>query len=85
MNINIHPVTDEQAYRGLGATVSVTLSERNLSQLLAALEAFEQGVPGFSPTLSRRCEDGTFLTVVAEPNDEHYERREPGPGFDGIV
>ena len=65
--------------------VTVTLSERNLKHLLKALEVFEADAPGLAPFLVRVCENGTRLTVVAQPDDEHYERREPGPGFDGIV
>jgi len=65
--------------------VTVTLSERNLKHLLKALTVFGVGAPGYEPFLERLCEDGTFLRVVAQNDDEHYERREPGPGFDGIV
>jgi len=63
--------------------VAVSLSRRNLEHLLAALDT---SLPG-EPVLTRTCENGTKLTVIAQENDEHYEREErtPGPGYEGIV
>lgn len=88
MNVNVIPTTPGgyQAENGVERVVNVTLSERNLKHLLGALEFFEGPLGGsHEPFLQRRCEDGTFLTVTAQTDSEHYERREPGPGFEGIV
>jgi len=73
------------AERGDLKFINVTLSKRNLEQLLAALELFEERGGTHAPYLVRNCSSTEALTVVAQTNDEHYERREPGPGFDGIV
>ena len=78
MNIHINSNVEAES-------VFVTLSERNLKHLLKALEVFEADAPGLAPFLVRVCENGTRLTVVAQPDDEHYERREPGPGWEAIV
>ena len=63
-----------------GVQVRVTLSRRNLEQLLAVLDS-----PMAEPFLVRQCEDGTVLYVEPQENDVHYERREPGQGFEGII
>lgn len=114
----------------------ITLSERNISHMVGANEAF---IGSLEPFLKRMCEDGTLLIVavnddvenpkfekfgnvvtatvppstlkelrvvppgthpthdayageggvmwvlIAELDDEHYERREAGPGFEGII
>lgn len=55
--------------------VTLALSERNLLGLLAKLHD-----PLSQRTLTRFNDDGDMLFVVrAEPNDEHYQSREPGP------
>lgn len=64
-----------------GNVVHVTLSERNLTQLLAQRQLPFENSLGADPALHRLCEDGTFLIVSAQTDSEHYERREPGPGF----
>jgi len=74
----------------LDGEIRVTLSERNLKDLL------KQTVEGDNPflvadpataQLVRSCEqpDGTFLflRVVVEPDDVHYGERVPGPGVHG--
>lgn len=67
--------------------LTVTLSRKNLEQLLAALDLFEESDAFYAllPFLMRTCENGVRLTVLAQSDAEHYERREAGPGFDGIV
>lgn len=64
--------------RGEGI-VSVTLSRRNLTQILEALDR------GFTTGIRRRCEDGTALYVRAEEDAVHYGERQPGPGLDRIL
>lgn len=62
-----------------GATmISVTLSERNLRDLLAQWE--ERG----HAVLTRRTEDDYLLTIRIETDDIHYAGREAGPGS-GLV
>jgi hypothetical protein len=50
--------------------VFVTLSQRNLESLQAAMVA---GDPG--PTILRTQEDGTLLCVRLESNEDHYKSR----------
>jgi len=57
-------------------TANVTLSERNLRDLLRAYE-----VQPNNTVLRRRCEDGTLLYITVESDEKHYVGREPGPGF----
>lgn len=68
-----------------GNAVTVFLSERNMKQLLVALDNFEASNSRMEPYLERVCEDGTFLRLVAQTDSEHYERlgRKAGPGFEG--
>jgi hypothetical protein len=59
-----------------GATmVNVTLSERNLRDLLAQWDSGRE-----RPVLSRLTEDGYMLIVCVEPDSMHYARRDPGEG-----
>lgn len=63
-----------------GAITTVALSERNLLSLLHKLRNIEDSYC----TLTYRMEDGTLLTVTAEPDDVHYNHPErdlksPGP------
>lgn len=65
----------------------VTLSERNLRDLLAQLASVSDEVKLGSrvPSLVRYdAEAGVILTVVAEHDDRHYANREAGPGS-GLV
>jgi hypothetical protein len=55
---------------------NVTISERNLRDLLRAYEA------GQVASIRRVCEDGTALYLTVEPDDIHYRNgRVPGPGI----
>ena len=66
--------------------VEVTLSRRNLLELLAELDAVAGLVlgtpPGGRAILSRRVPldevEGIFLTVEAQEDDVHYGDRQPG-------
>lgn len=62
--------------------VDVTLSRRNLLELLAELDSLrdEDGDmrPGDPATLARVCGEGLFLRVTAEEDDVHYGDRTPG-------
>ena len=64
--------------------VAVTLSRRNLLELLAELDELRAGgalmPPGTRAILSRQCVEssGVFLTVEAEEDDVHYGERRPG-------
>lgn len=56
--------------------VHVTLSRRNLSDLVGLLD---------DPDHARRClartdQNGVCLVVEVENDADHYEGREPGPG-----
>ena len=62
-----------------GDFVYITLSERNVKQLLQAHER------GYAAGLVRRTEDGTRLYVRIESDTEHYKDREAGPGLDHEV
>jgi hypothetical protein len=62
-----------------GRLIHVTLSEKNLDDLVAQRAAGRN-----EPTLMRAQEDGTNLIVSVESNDLHYETRAPGPGS-GLV
>lgn len=53
--------------------IVVTLSRRNLVDLLAQLEKNGHG------SIARNC-NGTYCTVTAEQNELHYGKRKPGPG-----
>jgi hypothetical protein len=61
-------------------TANVTLSERNLRDLLRAYERNPR-----TASLCRLCEDGTHLYVTVEGDDQHYVNRHPGPGIDANV
>jgi hypothetical protein len=57
--------------------VHVTLSRRNLRDLVGLLDA---------PDLARRClarrdQNGVCLVVEVENDADHYEGREAGPGW----
>lgn len=55
----------------------VTLSKKNVTDLLAALEANHP-----TPSLQRMLPDGVFLKVTIETDEDHYkDGRQPGPGF----
>lgn len=58
-------------------TAHVTLSERNLRDLLREYERSP-----FTAGLRRLCEDGTTLYVAVEADSRHYGTRTPGPGID---
>lgn len=66
--------------------VQVTLSRRNLLELLAELDELRAGgalmPPNGRAILSRRIPldefDGIFLTVEAQEDDVHYGDRTPG-------
>ena len=57
--------------------VVITLSRRNLKDLLAQLLQ----EPLLDSGLVRRCEDGVLLQVRAERDRDHYHDRPAGPGF----
>jgi hypothetical protein len=59
------------------ARVYVTLSKRNLEQLLAGISS--------QAGLVRTCEDGTTLHVLGEEDEAHYQGRQPGPGLEGML
>lgn len=59
------------------STANVTLSERNLRDLLRAFERNPH-----TASIKRLCEDGTTVYVTVESDDEHYRGRKPGPGID---
>ena len=63
-----------------GSTANVTLSERNLRDLLRAFERNPH-----TASLRRQCEDGTLLYVTVEADERHYNGREPGPGIGNAV
>jgi hypothetical protein len=67
MNITIHD-----------SIVNVTLSRRNLLDLLVALTLDE---PGKTPRLVRTTPTGLTLYVTAEADQEHYNGRTAGPGI----
>ena len=59
--------------------VHVTLSERNLNDLVAAFQRQPNAA-----TLRRMCENGMMLLVTIEADDKHYkDGRKPGPGING--
>jgi hypothetical protein len=62
------------------AATRVTLSRRNLEQLLKALTQL-----GPEVAYLYRMTDNGMLYVFAEENDVHYGVREAGPGFDGFL
>jgi len=65
---------------GGNSELFVTLSRRNVTQLLEALDrGYAEG------TIHRRCEDGTILHVRVEEDADHYKNREPGPGLAPVV
>lgn len=55
--------------------VTVTLSRRNLTQLLQMLDK-KVGMPSLT-----RIANKAHVTVLAEEDAEHYKGRTPGPGF----
>ncbi len=55
----------------------ITLSERNLRQLLGGLERDGKAA------LSRQC-GALTLVVVAQKDDQHYDGRIPVPGVAGL-
>ena len=71
--------------------VVVTLSRRNVEQLLAALDGFrEDPESGLEPYLVRWCStgndrDGILLQVIAQEDAVHYGDREPGPGLEHLL
>lgn len=63
--------------------VTVTLSRRNLLDLLAILDTRKmrkEGERASSGSIHRYQEDGAFLCVTPEEDDLHYADRAPGPG-----
>lgn len=62
--------------------VYVTLSRRNLLELLAELDDVRDHGARYVPTLIRRvplgAEDGIYLVVEAQEDDVHYGDRVPG-------
>lgn len=62
-------------------SVGVELSRRNLEHLLAALDEKE---PGERAYLVRDTDQGVLWVYVAE-NDEHYDDRKSGPGFERLT
>jgi hypothetical protein len=69
--------------------VVVTLSRRNLTQLLQALDTLEPY--GSEPYLVRWCQryanstDAVFLHVIAQEDEAHYGDRTPGSGLDHVL
>lgn len=63
----------------LDGGVHVTLSERNLRELLSAV-ALLRDPEGHQPMLYRMTECG-MLWVTAETDEQHYEARRAGPGL----
>jgi hypothetical protein len=61
---------------GEGALVEITLSRRNLEELIAMLDQRREGKFDVTPQLSKTSYDTGFhmLIVHAEENDVHYER-----------
>ena len=59
------------------STLIITLSEKNLSELLTAVRA---GGSELSHLIRYVSEFGVILHVIGETNDVHYERAEGGPG-----
>lgn len=57
------------------ANVTVTLSLRNVHDMLRAFER------GNDSTLIRTTEAGITLRVSIESNEKHYAERRPGPGI----
>ena len=62
--------------------VHVTLSRRNLVELLAELDNIAHrkevdGLPLYEPSLHRMTANG-YLVVEAQEDDEHYQDRTPG-------
>lgn len=64
--------------------VTVSLSRRNLLDLLAILDVRASQKEGerriTSGSIHRYQEDGAFLRVTPEEDDLHYADRAPGPG-----
>lgn len=56
--------------------IAVTLSRRNLEQLIKALNE-----KGSDCGLVRVCENGDTVYVFAQEDKDHYKGREPGPGI----
>lgn len=63
-----------------GDSTHVALSERNLRHLLAVYEQDPQ-----SACLTQRQLDGSFVTVLVEPDEKHYEGRTPGSGLQHLI
>lgn len=53
-----------------GSMIAVTMSRKNLNQLLSALDEGST-----VPILSRRQEDGSILYIAAEEDEIHYADR----------
>ena len=66
----------------LDGGVTITLSRRNLEQLLAALD-IEDLPSGAVPSLHRMTQRG-YLHITAEENDAHYDLRPEGPPGPGL-
>lgn len=54
---------------------TVTLSRRNLNALLAKLDGHP---PASACRIERECDDGLYLSVVAQEDADHYCDRHPG-------
>ena len=63
----------------LDGSVAVTVSRRNLEQLLASLDQELAGT-----TIVRNTKKGV-LSITAEEDDVHYDLREEGPGGPGLA
>ena len=61
----------------IGNRVHVRLSRRNLRQLDAILHNPDIR----NRCLARRAENGVSLVVQVEDDADHYEERDPDPGF----
>jgi len=65
----------------IGDRVYLRLSRRNLRQLDAILDN-----PGIrNRGLVRRAENGVSLVVQVEDDADHYQGRDPGPGFGKVA
>jgi hypothetical protein len=62
----------------IGDRVYLRLSRRNLRQLDATVDDPARR----NRCLTRRAENGVAVVVQVEDDADHYEGRDPGPGFE---
>ncbi len=62
--------------------ITISLSRRNLTHLIAALD-YMGGT--HEPTLHRLTEGNVHLLIVAQEDEDHYGDRKRGQGFEFLM